>query len=230
MQSQSDGARGPPAGLRFRTLKSFRILSHPRACDTGYLRTQATSRGIIAAHARTTHLHAHRHNLWWWCLVISTIKSSGDSPHRFLDLGPNISAIVLWLTCRTIHREWGVQTPTGQKFRCKISASPIQPSYEYTDRTLSVEDEMAGDRNGHPPSYAEAKKLMSLTLHTYGCLKGYLKGLLLSPRENNSPPLSDYMHCVVNWKRQRDNDDKLHFCIIFFFCSIPHKQSKQTPE
>jgi len=29
--------------------------------------------------------------------------------------------------------------------------------------------EMARERNGHPPSYAEVKKMKSLTFHTYGC-------------------------------------------------------------
>ena len=38
--------------------------------------------------------------------------------------------------------------------------------------TLTVycqwEDETVRDRTGHPPSYAEAKKMKSLTLHTQG--------------------------------------------------------------
>ena len=33
------------------------------------------------------------------------------------------------------------------------------------------EDETVRERNGHPPSYDEAKKMKSLTLHTHGCLK-----------------------------------------------------------
>src|SRR6218665_116115 len=31
------------------------------------------------------------------------------------------------------------------------------------------EDETARKRTGHPPSYAEAKTIKSLTLHTHGC-------------------------------------------------------------
>ena len=34
------------------------------------------------------------------------------------------------------------------------------------------EDETVRERTGHPPSYAEAKKMKSLTLHTHGCLLG----------------------------------------------------------
>ena len=37
---------------------------------------------------------------------------------------------------------------------------------------------MARKMTSHPPSYAEAKKMMLLTLHTHGCPRGYLKGLL----------------------------------------------------
>src|SRR6218665_2928156 len=45
--------------------------------------------------------------------------------------------------------------------------------------TLTVhcqrEDETVRERTGHPPSYAEAKKMKSLTLHTHGCLRVSLK-------------------------------------------------------
>ena len=55
----------------------------------------------------------------------------------------------------------------------EISAPPALPSQicydEYIDRTLSVEDETVRERTGHPPSYAEAKKMKLLTLHTHGC-------------------------------------------------------------
>jgi len=60
-----------------------------------------------------------------------------------------------------------------------------QVSYdEYTDRTLSMgrwdahchwEDETVSERTGHPPSYAEAKKTKSLTLHSHGCPMASLK-------------------------------------------------------
>jgi len=41
------------------------------------------------------------------------------------------------------------------------------------------EDETVRERTGHMPSYAKAKKMKLLTLHTHGCTKGWLKGLLL---------------------------------------------------
>src|SRR6218665_131846 len=37
------------------------------------------------------------------------------------------------------------------------------------------EDETARERTGHPSSYAEAKKIMLLTLHTHGCPKARLR-------------------------------------------------------
>jgi len=40
---------------------------------------------------------------------------------------------------------------------------------------------MVRERTGHPLSYAEAKKIKSLTLHTHGCSIGQApKGLLFS--------------------------------------------------
>jgi len=50
-----------------------------------------------------------------------------------------------------------------------ISASP---TYCYCQTYFSiypVSDEMARERTGHLPLYAEAKKMKSLTLHTHGC-------------------------------------------------------------
>jgi|SRR6218665_2023380 len=44
--------------------------------------------------------------------------------------------------------------------------------------TLTVQsqwyDEMVREKTGHPPSYKEAKKMKSPTLHTHGCLKANL--------------------------------------------------------
>src|SRR6218665_704351 len=36
-------------------------------------------------------------------------------------------------------------------------------------------DEMTRDRTGHPFSYAEAKKMKSLTIHTHGCPRACLR-------------------------------------------------------
>src|SRR6218665_3245462 len=55
--------------------------------------------------------------------------------------------------------------------------------------TLTVhcqwEDEMAKERTGHLPSYAEAKKMKSLTLHTHGCFR-----VRLMDCSSSSSPLS----------------------------------------
>src|SRR6218665_723892 len=40
------------------------------------------------------------------------------------------------------------------------------------------EDEMARERTGHPPSYAEAKKIKLHKLYTHGCLMFYIERLL----------------------------------------------------
>src|SRR6218665_1082677 len=37
------------------------------------------------------------------------------------------------------------------------------------------EDETVRERTGHPPSYAEAKKMKLLTLHTHGCPRANLR-------------------------------------------------------
>ena len=64
------------------------------------------------------------------------------------------------------------QIPTMAEILFDISAPPAPPrqlsSDEYTDRTLSVGRwEMVRKRTSHPPpSYAEAKKIMWLALHT----------------------------------------------------------------
>src|SRR6218665_1662434 len=55
--------------------------------------------------------------------------------------------------------------------------------------TLTVhcqwEDEMAKERTGHLPSYAEAKKMKSLTLHTHSCFR-----VRLMDCSSSSSPLS----------------------------------------
>ena len=54
------------------------------------------------------------------------------------------------------------------------------------------EDETVRERTGHPPSYAEAKKMKSLTLHTRGCPKDSLRDCWSSSMM--------YNHC--NWCRK----------------------------
>ena len=61
----------------------------------------------------------------------------------------------------------------------EISAPPVPPSQlsydEYTDCTVSV-GRLDGEGEDWPrPSYAEAKKMKSLTLHTHGCPRASLR-------------------------------------------------------
>jgi len=53
------------------------------------------------------------------------------------------------------------------------------------------EDEAARERTGNPPSYAKAKKMKSLTLHTHGCPRASL-------RDYSSTTSSSYMMCTSN--------------------------------
>ena len=77
------------------------------------------------------------------------------------------------------HSRLAVQIPARADIWFEISAPapPNQLSYdEYTDRThCQWEDEMVRERTGHLPSYAEAKKMKLLTLHTHGCPRASLR-------------------------------------------------------
>jgi len=64
-----------------------------------------------------------------------------------------------------------VQIPARAEIWIEISAPPAPPSQlSYILNTLTAhyqwEGETARERTGHPRSYAEAKKMKSLTLHT----------------------------------------------------------------
>src|SRR6218665_1834235 len=67
----------------------------------------------------------------------------------------------------------------GQKFGSRFLFHLRPLANSATMSTLSVHcqwgDETARERTGHPPSYAEAKKMKSLTLHTHGCLRASLR-------------------------------------------------------
>src|SRR5688572_3891703 len=67
-------------------------------------------------------------------------------------------------------------------------SDPSAPSYkEYTGGIhVRWENETVRESSGHPPSYAEAKKIESLTLHTDGSLRTSLTALIPPPP---SPPL-----------------------------------------
>ena len=60
-----------------------------------------------------------------------------------------------------------------------ISVPPAYPADLAMMRTLITHrqrgDETARERTGHPPSYAEAKKMKSLSLHTHGYFMASLR-------------------------------------------------------
>src|SRR6218665_2824430 len=55
---------------------------------------------------------------------------------------------------------------------------------------MKWEDETARERTGHSPSYAEARKMKSLTLHTHGCPEASLRDR--SPSSSSSS-CSEYL-------------------------------------
>ena len=83
------------------------------------------------------------------------------------------------LDCQS-KRGWG--TDPCPEIQVEISTSPALLANSAVMSTLSVplqqEEKMAGEGTGHPPSYAEVKKMKLLAIYTHGCLQGYLKGLL----------------------------------------------------
>ena len=74
---------------------------------------------------------------------------------------------------------FGVQTPARAEISFELSAPHAPLANSAMTSTLTVhcqwEDETVRERTGHPPSYAEAKKMKSLTLHTHGCLRASLR-------------------------------------------------------
>src|SRR6218665_2283284 len=72
-----------------------------------------------------------------------------------------------------------VQIPAGAEILLEISAPPASPRQLSYKSTLTAccqwEDETVRERTGHSPSYAEAKKMKLLTLHTHGCPRASLR-------------------------------------------------------
>jgi len=62
------------------------------------------------------------------------------------------------------------------------------------------EDETVIERTDHPPSYAEAKKMKSLALHTHGCLKSLVDCSSSSVYISRvfSPAYRRHRHCFVS--------------------------------
>src|SRR5688572_5596168 len=77
-----------------------------------------------------------------------------------------------------------------------------------------MEDEMARQRTGHPPSYAEAKKMKSLTFHTHDCLSGYLK-------INQSINQSIFVYSEHQADRTQLVTLVSHVFIYVFICMLP---------
>src|SRR6218665_2974700 len=78
---------------------------------------------------------------------------------------------VWWLHAGQLVERSEVQISAGTEISGDFyfGYTPNQLSYdEHTDHMLSVDDETVRERTGHPPLYAGAKKMKSLTLHTHG--------------------------------------------------------------
>ena len=72
-------------------------------------------------------------------------------------------------------RGWGFNPHQGRNLLRDFSPTQAlyRPQlYEYIDRTLRWEDKASRVWTGHPPQYAEAKKIKALKLYTFGCLLG----------------------------------------------------------
>ena len=81
------------------------------------------------------------------------------------------------LNCQS--RGLGVQIQARAEIWFENSAlhAPLANSAMMSTLTLHCqwENEMVRERTGRLPSYAEAKKMKSLTLHTHGCLRTNVK-------------------------------------------------------
>ena len=77
--------------------------------------------------------------------------------------------VVSLLECQL--RDLGFKSRPGQKFglRFLLQMHPIADSATMSTLTTHCkwEDETVRERTDHPPSYAEAKKIKSLTLHSH---------------------------------------------------------------
>ena len=80
-------------------------------------------------------------------------------------------------------KRFGVQILGRAESWIEISAQPALLANSAMMSTLTVhcqwEDETMRERDGRPPSYAEAKKMKSLTFHTHGCPRASVRTDLL---------------------------------------------------
>ena len=81
------------------------------------------------------------------------------------------------LDCQS--RGWGVLIPAKSYIWFEISAllAPLTNSVIMSTLTIHCqwEEETFRDRTGRQPSHAKAKKVKSLTLHTFGCPRDSLR-------------------------------------------------------
>src|SRR5688572_7056066 len=93
---------------------------------------------------------------------------------RLFSKGVWDSVVISVIDCHS--RGQGFKSLPGQKFGSRFLPHVCPLANSARMSTLNAycrwEDETARERTGHPPSYAEAKKMKSLTLHTQGCLLG----------------------------------------------------------
>ena len=83
--------------------------------------------------------------------------------------------MVSMLDCKS--KVLGFKSRPGQKFgsRFLLHQCPLANSARMSTVCCRREDETAMQRTGHPPSYAEAKKIKSLTLQTHSCPRASLR-------------------------------------------------------
>ena len=109
----------------------------------------------------------------------------GQSEFTNNHIGVCGSLVVSVLDCQS----WGsrLKPRPGQKFSSRVlfHLHPLANSAMMSTVTTHCqwEDEMVRERSGHQPSYTEAKKIRSLTLHTHGCLRVSLRDW-----SSSSPP------------------------------------------
>ena len=85
--------------------------------------------------------------------------------------------VAKWLACWFDNHEVRGSNPGQGRNLVRDFCSTCAPSQlSYDDYTVSGKMRWWGkERTGHPPSYAVAKKMKSLTLHTHGCPRASLR-------------------------------------------------------
>src|SRR6218665_2260321 len=85
--------------------------------------------------------------------------------------------VAQWLACWTANRK--VQDSNPSQGRNLISAPSAPQANSAMMSTLTTpckwKDETVSERTGHQPSYAEAERMKSLTLHSHGCPRASLR-------------------------------------------------------